>query len=174
MEKPKIAQVELSESDPEWESRFVEAKKEILDACGDKIVSVEHMGSTSISGIMAKPEIDILVGVNNLEDIEGIIEPLREIGYPYYKNFEEFVPQRRYFRKSEGITPLVHMHIYEIDGDDYKKHVFFRDHLRTNPEIARDYENLKVRLLKQSSGDRGVYQDGKKEFIQKVLSLVNL
>ncbi|CAN5149925.1 hypothetical protein BH11PAT3_BH11PAT3_2600 [soil metagenome] len=171
MENPKriIAPVELSEPNEKWIERFEEAKIELENAVGNYAKSIEHMGSTSISNLSAKPEIDILIGLDDLSDAEKCVEPLKEIGYPYYKRFEENTPDRRYFRKSEGITPLVHVHMYEILSATYKDHILFRDTLRAHPKIAKQYENLKKMLLEASGGDRGVYQAGKAEFIQKVI-----
>lgn len=169
MEKNNIAPVEIEQHNSEWAQKFEIAKAELQNVM-DKIGgTLEHMGSTSVPGLMAKPEIDILGGLNNLNDIETHISELREIGYPYYKRFEEGTPQRRYFRKSDGIKPLVHVHMYEKDSDEYKKHILFRDHLLANPEIAKQYEDLKKKLLEVSAGDRGIYQDGKKEFIEEII-----
>jgi GrpB-like predicted nucleotidyltransferase (UPF0157 family)/dephospho-CoA kinase len=164
-----IASVELSKPDPIWTRKFESAKGEILDACGDRIVSIEHIGSTSIPNLSAKPEIDILIGVNSLDDAEKCVGPLKSIDYPYYKRFEEFVPDRRYFRKSDGTTPLVHIHMYEIKGETYKNHLLFRDYMRVHPEAVVEYEKLKRRLLEESKGDRGVYQDGKIEFTKHII-----
>ena len=173
MEKNNIAPVEIEPHNSEWAEKFERAKAE-LQGVMDKVGgTLEHMGSTSVPGLMAKPEIDILGGLNTLEDIEPHINELREIGYPYYKRFEENTPQRRYFRKSEGIKPLVHVHMYKKDSDDYKKHILFRDHLRAHLEVAKQYEDLKKKLLEVSAGDRGIYQDGKKEFIEEVIKGLN-
>lgn len=169
MEKPQIAPVEIEEHNPEWGNRFDQARAELASVIGDDDKTIEHMGSTSVPDLMAKPEIDVLVGLGKLDDIEPYIKPLGEIGYPYYKRFEEGTPNRRYFRKSEGITPLVHVHMYEKDSDDYKKHIFYRDYLRANPDVAKRYEDLKKKLLIESNGDRGIYQEGKKQFINEVL-----
>jgi GrpB-like predicted nucleotidyltransferase (UPF0157 family) len=171
METPKrmIAPVELSEPNEEWSTRFEEVKVELEDAIGNYVKSIEHMGSTSIPNLSAKPEIDILIGLEKLDDAEKCIEPLKAIGYPYYKRFEENTPDRRYFRKSDGIVPLVHVHMYEILSDAYKDHILFRDTLRVHPEIAKQYEDLKKTLLEASGGDRGIYQDGKSKFIHKVV-----
>jgi GrpB-like predicted nucleotidyltransferase (UPF0157 family) len=167
--KNRIAPVGLSEANPEWVNKFEEAKTELENAIGQHVVSIEHMGSTSIPNLSAKPEIDILIGLEKLEDAEKCIEPLKAIGYPYYKRFEENTPERRYFRKSEGITPLVHVHMYEIESDFYKDHLLFRDYLRGNHEVAKQYEDLKKTLLESSEGDRSIYQSGKAEFIHRIV-----
>ena len=168
-ENPNIAPVELSESNPEWVEKFAVAKSELEKVIGGHVVSIEHIGSTAIPNLPAKPEIDILVGVEKLEDINALIEPLKAIGYPYYKRFEEFVPNRRYFRKSEGIVPLVHVHAYEVGSKEYADHIVFRDYMKSHHEAVKEYGDLKKNLLETSSGDRGVYQDGKKVFITQIL-----
>lgn len=163
-----IASVGLSEPNTEWSEKFKKAREEIHAACG-KVSSIEHIGSTSIPNLLAKPEIDILVGVNKLEDIEECTHSLKKAGYEYYQKFETVVPERRYFRKSDGITPLVHVHAYKAESEIYKDHLLFRDYMKMHPEAVKEYEELKRRLVQESKGDRGVYQDGKVEFTQRII-----
>ncbi len=166
-----IALIELSDPNPDWPKKFEEIKKELGKVMGEYAVFIEHIGSTAIPHLSAKPEIDILVGLHNLKDIEKLIEPLKVIGYPYYRRFEEFVPERRYFRKSEGIKPLVHVHMYEVNSESYKNHLLFRNYMRGHSDAVNEYEHLKKGLLKSSGGDRSVYQDGKVEFIKRIVQI---
>lgn len=165
-----IATVELENPNPNWIKRFEDARDELEPIIGKHVVAIEHVGSTSIPNLLAKPEIDILVGLNRLEDAENFIEPLKIKGYLYYKRFEEFVPNRRYFRKSEGITPLVHIHMYEVASEEYKNHLLFRDYMSKHPEAIKGYEDLKRNLLESSGRDRGIYQEGKIAFIKNIIA----
>lgn len=168
-EKYTVAPVTLSESNPEWVEKFDEVKHELTTVVGSLVNSIEHIGSTSIPDLPAKPEIDVLIGVEHLADAEKCISPLQSIDYLYYPRFEEFVPNRRYFRKSEGSTPLVHVHVYESASREYVEHILFRDYLREHPEAVSEYEGIKKRLLIVSQGDRKMYQAGKKDFFEDII-----
>ena len=166
-----IAPVELVDYNPAWPRMFEDYKKEIDQAIGGYISTIEHIGSTSVPGLFAKPEIDIMVGVRNLNDAKKCIAPLKEIGYVYFPKFEEFVPERRYFRKSDGLIPLVHIHMVETSSKFWKEHILFRNHLRNNSEAREEYNNLKKKLIVSSGKDRGIYQDGKERFIKRIIKL---
>ena len=113
MNKRQIAPVTLEEYNSDWKRIFEEEKKKITEVMNEHILLIEHIGSTSIEGLIAKSEVDILIGVARLSDVNFCLEAFNKLGYVYYKHFEEFELERRYFRKSDGIIPLVHIHIYE-------------------------------------------------------------
>lgn len=167
-----IAPVILSKYDPNWVAVFNKEKEIISKAFGEDDLLIEHIGSTAIAGSVAKPEIDILIGLEKLEDAMAYIEPLKKIDYVYYQRFEEFVPERRYFRKSEGITPLFHIHMVEATSDFYKDHIIFRDYLNNHPEIVKEYNQLKQNLIVKFNNDRKSYSKGKEEFIFKILKMI--
>ena len=169
-----IAVVSPENYNPAWPGMFENYKKEIQDAIGDYIQVVEHIGSTSIPGMFAKPEIDIMIGVNKIDDSKKYIDPLKRINFLYFPRFEAFVPERRYFRKSDGIVPLVHIHMVEMSSDFWREHILFRDYLKKHIEAKSEYENLKRELMAASEGDRDLYQDGKETFIKKILNLARL
>ena len=169
MQKPQFAPAVLGEYDPRWIEIFNKEKKAITDAIGEYVESIEHIGSTAILGIKAKPEIDILIGVGDIGKISPVIDLLSSIGYVYFPKFEEFVPERRYFIKSEGIVPLVHIHMVETKSDFYRDHILFRDYLRNHPEDAQRYERLKEELIEEFNGERDGYTEGKVGFIKEIL-----
>ncbi len=171
MSNKTIASVELSLYDPAWGEMFRREEIEIRKVIGEHIERVEHIGSTSIEGLAAKPEIDLLIGVRDITDAEKCIVPLRDFGYVYFSKFEQLVPERRYFRKSEGIKPLFHIHMVETKSSFYEERILFRDYLRSHKEMREEYEKLKRILLQASNGDRGTYQDGKKEFVERIVTL---
>ena len=169
MNKPQIAPVTLEEYNPKWIEMFESEKQIITDAIGKYITSIEHIGSTSIEGLVAKPEIDILIGVVRLSDVDLCLEAFNKLGYVYYQHFEEFEPERRYFRKSDGIIPLVHIHIYEEASAARRERIVFRDYLRVHPEIRDRYAEHKLSLAKKFSGDRLEYSHSKNYFISNII-----
>ena len=85
--------------DPRWPTIYSKEKDRILSVIGTRAVAIEHVGSTAIAGLGAKPIIDIMVAVRQLSDAKECIEPLRSIGYKYIPEYEKELPERRYFRK---------------------------------------------------------------------------
>ncbi len=167
MDKPKIAPVVLSEYNAEWPQKYQLEKEIIMSIIGEHVRSVEHVGSTAVLGMLAKPEIDILIGIDSLSDAVPLIPALEEKQYLYYQRFEEFIPERRYFRKSEGIYPLVHIHMVELTSNFYKEHIAFRDALRNDLKLSDHYALLKSLLVKEGGGDRMKYN--KEHFVRSVL-----
>jgi len=161
--------VKLVDSKPEWSALFKKEKDLIMDIVIIKNISVEHIGSTSIPGIKAKSTIDILVGVQTLEEAMKIIPDFEKIGYEYVPEFEEQIPERRYLRKGEKGRRSHHLHMVEIKSDFWLKHLLFRDYLRNNKEKAKEYEKLKVNLAIKYHSNREEYTRAKGSFIEKMI-----
>ncbi|MBI5273772.1 MAG: GNAT family N-acetyltransferase [Chlamydiales bacterium] len=152
-----------------WPEDFKKEKQSLLRVIGNHVVSIEHIGSTAIEGLSAKPVIDIMIGVNSLEEADQhSISKIEELGYEYMKQYENHVPERRFFQKtsSDGIRTH-HIHLVEINSNWWKRHLAFRDYLRNHPDAARDYENLKKSLAKKHC-DSNDYAMAKTEFIRKI------
>lgn len=164
-----LAPVILSSYDAAWGDIFSQEKDILLRGFGENSLSIEHIGSTAIPGATAKPEIDMMIGLVSLQDALGYMKPFEKLGYVYFQKFEQFVPERRYFRKSSGIIPLVHVHMVEKGSDFWSDHILFRDYLRSNPEDAKRYSDLKKELVTKFDGDREEYSNGKNAFIMKTL-----
>lgn len=154
----------LEKYDPAWPALFEKEKKLILEACGGRIHSVEHIGSTSVPGLGAKPIIDILLGVTKLQDIIDSIPALEELGYKYKSDFEHTMPYRRYFSKPDAY----HIHSVEITSEFWKRHMNFRNYLRTHDDVRDDYFRLKASLAEKEWDDRNDYAFAKTEFIQGI------
>jgi GrpB-like predicted nucleotidyltransferase (UPF0157 family) len=150
---------------PEWQKLFEKEKKLLQSVIGNNILEIQHIGSTSIPGILAKPILDIGIAVDNFEAAAICIKPLAEIGYTY--NGESGIPRRHWFAKGNPVTH--HVHILEIDSQTWNNNLIFRDYLTQNPEIAREYAELKLKLLKEIESDREAYQQAKSPFIDRVL-----
>lgn len=150
---------------PEWKRLFEEEKQQLQSVIGKNILDIQHIGSTSIPGIIAKPILDIGIAVHNFEQAALSIEPITRIGYTY--RGEKGISKRHFFIKGNPTTH--HLHMFEIESTNWKNHLIFRDYLRQNLEIVKQYAELKIQLLQKYKGDRDAYQEAKKPFIEQVL-----
>ena len=155
-----------------WPSLFEEERAHIEGAVGPWMEEIEHIGSTAVPGLAAKPVIDIMVGVRSLEDTPALVARLEPIGYEYVPELERQMPFRRYFRKlSEGRrTHQIHL-VERSDSAFWDRHVLFRDYLRAHPEVAEGYARLKYEASERFREDRAAYTDAKTEFIAEVVRL---
>ena len=143
---------------------MIKEKNKILEGCGDKVHTIEHIGSTSVPGLGAKPIIDILLGVKVLSDADEIIPSMESIGYTYRANYENVMPYRRYFSKPDKY----HVHTVETGSPFWKRHMNFRNYLRLHNEERDDYYRLKVELSKKEWNDRNDYAYAKTDFIRNI------
>ncbi|MGX1194929.1 GrpB family protein [Metabacillus sp. SLBN-84] len=162
----------IEEYNIDWARQFEQEKIKLKEILRDRVESIEHIGSTAVEGLGAKPVIDIAAGVNNLETVSKFIEPLKQIEYEfvYHKEF----PERRFFRKGQWRAGTHHLHFYEFEGEHWKNQLLFRDYLRENPDDARKYHDLKVYLANKYRFDRVAYTENKASFIQNVLRKARL
>ena len=157
--------IELFPHDERWHQLFAAEKARLVKAIGKSILLIEHIGSTSICGIKAKPILDIAVAVEKYADGENCVEPLERLGYEY--RGENGIAGRHYFVKGEPRTH--HLHLLELSSASWKNHLLFRDFLRQNQTAAQEYENLKTDLAEKNAAHREAYLIGKAEFIEKTL-----
>jgi len=157
--------------DPAWPQLFAAEAVRLRAAIAPYISVIEHIGSTAVPGLAAKPVIDILIGVHSLSDAPHFIPPLQALGYVYIEELEKEIPERRYLQKVTATAHTHHLHIVEPDSAFFLEHVHFRDVLRAHPEVAAEYAALKLRLAAQYRHDREAYTRAKTDFIQKVLQL---
>ena len=155
--------------DSGWPKKYENEKHLILSVAGDLLKAIEHIGSTSISGLGAKPIIDILAGVDDLDIALECVAPLAGIGYEYRSETNPSIPERRYFRK--GKPRLFHLHMCEYKGSFWYKHILFRDYLREHPEVAAEYFELKKRLAEKYGRDRIGYTEAKADFIERITEI---
>ncbi len=127
--------------DPKWPELYREELCRILHSIVDLIVAIEHIGSTAVPGLAAKPIIDIIAGVRSLEDAPRCIGPLEAMDYEYVPQYEVYIPERRYFRPRTH-----HLHMVEISSEFWRRHLLFRDFLRSHPDVAQEYAELKRTL----------------------------
>lgn len=151
----------------EWKRLFDEERLLLQAAVGRYVLDIQHIGSTSIPGMMAKPVLDIGIAVLQYEEAQVCLEPIKRLGYEY--RGEHGMPRRHYFVKGDPRTH--HLHMVERGSRDWENMILFRDYLIQHPEVARDYMGLKMALVRRFMGDRKAYQDGKRPFIERVLRL---
>lgn len=161
--------VVLADYDPQWPERYRAEAARIRAALGGWIEQIEHVGSTAVPGLAAKPIIDIAVGVRRLADAERCIEPLERIGYAYRPGAEVMVPDRRFFQKGGSVAREFHVHVVDVRGPDWERWLLFRDYLRAHPEKAREYERLK-RTLASCHRDNRAYTAQKTAFIEAAVA----
>ena len=162
--------VRLEPYNPEWQKLFQSEKLALQKVLGDKFMAAEHVGSTAIPGIKAKPILDLMLAIQDLNDWEWLKEPLAELGYEF----------RRDFRSEQGHILFVkgpeenrthYLKITELNSDFWTEHILFRDYLINNPQYRVEYQNLKEKLFDAHSGNREPYTKGKEEFVRKILKL---
>jgi len=162
-------QVIVSVYNPDWIHQYEEEKRKILEAIQDICVSIEHIGSTSVPGLGAKPIIDIMVGVHHLNLVgQRHIDQLKEIGYEYVDKPE--FPERKFFRRGKWRAGTHHLHIYEMNGVQWNNNLLFRDYLRNHEDTLKQYYRLKKELEARYKHDRALYTEGKEKFIQEVIN----
>ena len=163
--------VKIVEYDPNWAALYREEKAKIVAAIGHLTVAVEHIGSTAVVGLGAKPTIDIMVGVNSLSDAQLCMQPLSRLGYRYRPEDEVTMPERRFFEKGEPPREQhYHLHMVEMGGEFWRKHLAFRDYLRSHPETSRQYCELKKKLASKYGSDREGYTEAKTQFIESIVA----
>ncbi len=166
--------VTIAEYDPRWPERFRREKQHLLSCLpADLIRRVEHFGSTAVPGLAAKPIVDILVEVTDLDATKARIVPLLESeGYEYLwrpTHGEDGPPWYAWFIKRDPHTGVRTYHIHMVlKGFEHWDRLLFRDYLRDHPEVATQYGMLKRQLSAAHPRDRVAYTQGKSEFIRKV------
>lgn len=151
--------------DPLWQTAFDIEKERILEAYSDFSVEVEHVGSTAVPGLCAKPILDIMIGIPSDKDGVRLAPFLEELGY-FYKG-ENGISGRHYF--TLGSPRTHHIHMVEKEGEIWKKHLLFRDYLRNHQEDRDEYAALKQSLSETFPTDRLQYTESKNELIQSIL-----
>ncbi len=158
----------ISTYQPNWPELFDQEAAVIQNLIGSYITIIEHIGSTAVPGLAAKPIIDMLIGINRLSDSPLFIPPLQKLGYIYVPEHEVDLPERRYLYKQERGEDTFHLHMVEPQSDFFCRHLAFRDYLRTHPEAVGEYAALKIRLAGEFGSDRSGYTDAKTDFIHSI------
>ncbi|MFD2043380.1 GrpB family protein [Ornithinibacillus salinisoli] len=160
-----MRKVEVCSYNEKWASMFsVEAEKLRL-IFGNEIIDIHHIGSTSVVGLKAKPIIDIMPIVKNINIVDNYNEKMKNIGYE--PKGENGITGRRYFKKG-GDNRSHHVHIYQIGSYEITRHLAFRDYLRKHPDVKKNYGELKEQLAQQFPYDIASYINGKEGFAREI------
>ena len=159
--------VKLLPYNPNWQVAFEREKKFLKKELDGLILEIQHIGSTAIPGIVAKPIIDMLIAVNSLSDVSKIRSKLEEVGYEYRENGSDDI-QILFVKGPEG-KRTYYLHITELGSLEWQNSIGFRDYLRKNTERAKQYSNLKMELASKYSEDRAKYTAGKAAFVHETI-----
>ncbi|MFW9927454.1 MAG: GrpB family protein [Candidatus Thorarchaeota archaeon] len=155
---------------PEWPHWFEELRSFLEPKLGSIVLRIEHVGSTAIPGMIAKPIIDFNI-VIRISDFEEIKSRLAEIGFEHRGDLgiigrEAFLLTDLSLRNQ---LPPHHLYVCDIDNEELKRQVVFRDYLREHPEDVSKYSEIKIQLVKKYSGNRVQYIDGKDHLVKEIL-----
>jgi GrpB-like predicted nucleotidyltransferase (UPF0157 family) len=158
---------ELKAYDSRWPEQYEREKEVIKRVLGAALCEIEHVGSTSILGMPAKPIIDIAATVSGFDRIdEECVRRFADIGYTHVPH--EWFKARRFFRRGPAGAGSHHLHVFEKGNDEYDKMVLFRDFLRRSPSAANEYLELKATLA-ANAADRQAYTDRKGPFVLSIV-----
>jgi GrpB-like predicted nucleotidyltransferase (UPF0157 family) len=156
--------------DPEWQ-RVFESESQVLEHTLAPWLKdgIHHVGSTAVPGLAAKPIIDMVAGVRDFEEARAAFEPLREESYVH-------APHRpgiaHHFAKPSASEARYGLHLTEPGSDLWRERLAFRDALRRDTALAREYEALKLRLAREHGDDAAAYTAGKRAFVARILANV--
>lgn len=179
--------IDIQPFNEKWKTQFEEIKTEFQKALTLLESQIDHVGSTSIEGLSAKPIIDILVGLNNESQLDKTIKPLTDKGYVYYEMYNSNMPYRRFFIKTKNkelqntiiknenqidqkvlkhSNRIAHIHIIPKNSIHWLRHIAFKHYLIENPEIRNEYQGLKEKLSLKKWKDGNEYNAAKNDFIK--------
>jgi GrpB-like predicted nucleotidyltransferase (UPF0157 family) len=158
--------IEIVAYDPTWPRLFVELGRELRGALGDVALRIDHIGSTSVPGLAAKPVIDIQVSVAAFDPLQAFKQPLERLGYVY--RADNPGRTKRYFREPPS-RRRTHLHVRRAGSFSEQWALLFRDYLRAHRDVAAEYEAVKRRLAAQFQQDRAAYTEAKVPFVWEVI-----
>jgi GrpB-like predicted nucleotidyltransferase (UPF0157 family) len=158
--------VEIVEYDSVWPARFEEMRSRLSEALGEAAVRIDHVGSTAVPGLAAKPVVDIQVSVVDVEDDDAYRDAIESCGF----ELRWIESGHRYFRPPPGQPRLTQVHVCTVGSSWERVHLLFRDYLRAHPQVAAEYAALKVRLAAKHGENRIEYNDDKAGFIDAVVA----
>ncbi|WP_396271101.1 GrpB family protein [Ideonella sp.] len=156
----------VTKPNPSWPDDFLVESERIRKALGYAVVAVHHIGSTAIREIFAKPVIDILLVVTDLQSLDQSELSMINLGYEAKGEFG--IPRRRYFRRNSDAGVRTHqVHAFQLGSPHIERHLAFRDYMNSNPAAALAYSDLKQQLALAHPTDMSAYMDGKDAFVKQ-------
>lgn len=163
------SRVVLSDYDPAWPALFEAERQRVMQALPGVFIAIEHIGSTAVVGMRAKPLIDLLAGVGSLDEVFALEAVVERIGYTTAPSFNATLTTRQWFMRQQDGHRTHHLHVVVHDSDEWEKRIRFRDRLRSDADLRIRYENLKDDLADRFADAREAYTDGKSAFIAAAL-----
>ncbi len=151
--------------DPTWPRRFQEISERLAKSLGDKALRIDHVGSTSVPGLAAKPIVDIQISVEDVEAEAGYIPAIERVGF----ELRWIEPGHRYLRPPPELPRLWQVHVCTVGSAWERVHILFRDFLRSHPDVASEYASLKRELAEIHRWESIAYTDAKGPFIESTL-----
>jgi GrpB-like predicted nucleotidyltransferase (UPF0157 family) len=158
-------EVRLATDHETWARLFQEEAYRISQMLEERILEIQHVGSTSIQGVYAKPILDIAIAVSSFEEAFECVPRMESLEYVYRGEYG--IPRRHYFVKGQPRTH--HVHVLEQVSEDWLDMILFRDSMRAIPELAEEYSKEKQRLAKRFPNKRKKYQAAKDEIVEHLL-----
>ena len=159
--------VELVAYDEEWRREFETEAERLRAALGERAVAIEHVGSTAVEGLAAKPIVDLLLVVDSSDDDQRWIDRLENLEYAFRP--DDPVADRLFFAKGPEDDRMHYLSVTDRGSDTHVEQLLFRDYLRRNPGTANEYERLKRELANRFPDDRSAYTERKSRFVRRVL-----
>ena len=162
-------EIEVAEYDTRWPARFATEAEQIRRLLDRPSLEIEHHGSTAVPGLAAKPVIDMLVAVDSIGSAEQYAATLVQNGYePVDRRYRDQWPERIVVIRRESGARVCHVHLMLRRHTVWTRLIAFRDHLRTHPNVAREYADLKRSLARTLGHDRHAYMSAKGDFIARI------
>jgi GrpB-like predicted nucleotidyltransferase (UPF0157 family) len=162
----------LVDYDADWPLLFLDEQRKIAEALGDVAKGIEHYGSTAVPGMRAKPILDIMVGVDPLEDWEKCQLPLEKLGYDYAE--KAGVPGHHIFGRGRNLTERTHLvHVVEYLGTSWNAGLALRDRLRSDPRLCAEYAEEKERAIAAAPEGRAHYNELKGPYLESLNARLN-
>ena len=166
--------IAIVEYDFRWPLIYEEEKRLILAIAGHKILCLEHIGSTAVVGLGAKPIVDIMGGVNDFSTADEVLSLLRDIRYTDVirqpGDSEWYYCLSKVIHGQEAWLQKLHLHLMKFRSETWERHLLFRDFLRNHPETVQKYYELKRMLAAKYGEDRESYTNAKTDFIASVVN----
>lgn len=154
----------------DWPTLFEEERARLLHLFSDKLVAIEHIGSTAVPGLSAKPIVDILVGVDSMHHADDLIHPLCDSKYTTSMEYNTSLIDRRWLMRWADGRRTHHLHLMVYGSQVWQQRLAFRDKLRADTELAQKYEKNKWRWAAKYRLDREAYTAAKRDFICETLN----
>jgi len=162
-------EIHLVPYDQRWPASFAAEKKRLLAFFSDSLVEIEHIGSTAVPNLSAKPIIDIIASVPTMDIAKQILGPLCGYGYVTSDSFNSRLSDRVWLLRHSGGHRTHHLHIVEVRSMGRKRALRFRDALRASKDLALSYQKLKLELAESAGSDRDAYARAKSKFVNDVV-----